>query len=264
LNARIINEKEAKQFFGKVLPDSVRYTIANTLTRAVYKGMEASEEQVRDDFFLRGSYVIGKTPGKGAIKYEKAIPSHDIKNIAARWGSVDKVGSRDYAFMEKQESGFENENKPVPNASQVRKGGSEKEKVKTDFYLKKAQIRKMSDFGGVSGNDKKARIIRMRAAYKAGYGKPGSNELFSFDDNEYNPGWEGGLFQFAGNEPPRDDLHYPNVRRLYYNPEGKSRTKKRRARHWMEKSGNTITQSDFDKIYAEEFNKQLARNLKKF
>jgi hypothetical protein len=53
------------------------------------------------------------------------------------------------------------------------------------------------------------------------------------------------------------------VRRLFYDPKGKSGEKRRRARHWMQKSANKITQGEIEKLYEEEFNKQLERNMKK-
>jgi|WetSurMetagenome_2_1015567.scaffolds.fasta_scaffold02367_18 hypothetical protein len=262
---KITNEKDAKDFFQKILPDSVRFSVANTCTRAVYSGMEASENEIRDDFILRGGYVVGKKPGRGAIKYDKAIPSHDIDKISARWGSVDKVGAKDYSFMQKQEEGFTNETKPVPDAATARSGGTEQGKVQRKNYINGADIKKLKDFAsGLNGkSDIARRVIAMKRAYKQGYGLPGSSQFFSFDDDEYAAKWEGGLFQFGQNEPPRSGLRYPNVKRLYYNPEGKNKSKRRRAVRWMQKSKNKIKQTEIDKFYAEEMNKQLARQMKK-
>lgn len=263
LKIDIKNEREFKQMLAKGFPDSTRFAVSNAATRIVFHGMERSEEQIRDDFILRGSFVVGKSPGKGAVKYEKAIPHHDLSKIVASWGSVDKAGSKDYGFMEKQEEGFVNENKPVPNPKESRRGGSQAGKVLKAVYLKGAVIRRLSDFGSAIGSATVARVVRLRNAFKQGFGLPGSNQFFAMDDGEYAPAWSGGLFQFSGVEPPRNDLFYPNMRRLFYDPKGKSGEKRRRARHWMEKSANKITQGEIEKLYTEEFNKQLERNIKK-
>ena len=260
-NVKIINEKQTKTLFKKVLPNSMRYAIANTCTRVVYKGLQNSEAQIKSDFILRGAYVVGKRPGTGAVKYEKAIPHHNIDDISAKWGSVDKVGSKDYSFMEKQEEGFTNENKPVPDPKTIRIGKSEKKKVSKRYYLKGASIKKIRDFSSYGGSDKARRVIAMRNAYAQGFALPNSNQFFSFEDNDYAPGWEGGLFQFSGTEPPQSSLSYPNLRRMYYNPEGKNKSKRRRARKWMEQSKNKISQSEIDKFYSEEMSAQLSKQM---
>ena len=262
LSCTIKNKTETQQFFNETVPNSVRFAVANACTKVVFLGLERSERQIRDDFILRGGYVVGKSPGKGAIKYQKAIPHHDLSQISASWGSVDKMGSRDYSFMEDQEEGFANEKKPVPNPATIRRGGTKTGKVSKAYYLKNAQIKKLSELPGSGKNDKMTRVFKLSRAYRQGFGLPGSNQFFSFSDGEYAPGWSGGLFQFGQTAPPRDDLFYPNVKRLYYNPSGKSGEKRRRARKWMEKSQNTITQADLERLYFQEFDNQLARNMK--
>lgn len=263
VNIDIVNKKEVEQLLKKGLPDSVRFAVAKTCTRVVFSGLEDSEDIIRDDFILRGGYVVSKSPGKGAIKYDKAIPHHDINKISATWGSVDKAGNKDYSFMEKQEIGFENEKKPVPNPKNARASSSEKRKVLRRAYLKNADIRHpRSLFTGLVGSTRQMLMIGLSRAYREGFGNFGSHQFFAFGDNEI-PGWEGGLFQFGQSEILADGMNRPNLVRLYYNPEGKNNSKKRRARHWMERSAAKITQAEIDKYYKEEFAKQLARNIKK-
>jgi hypothetical protein len=264
VNVKIVNKKEVDELLKRGLPNSVRFAVANTCSRVVFSGLKDSEGIIRDDFILRGGFVVGKSPGKGAVKYEKAIPHHDISKISATWGSVDKAGNKDYSFMEGQEEGFTNEKKPVPNPQNARAASSEKRKVLRRAYLKNADIRHpRSLFTGLVGSSRQMLMIGLSRAYREGFGAFGSNQFFGFGDNEI-PGWEGGLFQFGQSEILADGMKRPNLVRLYYNPEGKSGNKKRRARHWMQRSAAKITQTEIDTFYKEEFNKQLARNIKKF
>lgn len=253
LNVKIVNEKETKKFLTQDIPDYTRFAVANTASRVVFLGLEKSEAQFRRDFILRNKFIVGTAPGKGALKFTRAIPHHDISKITASWGSPEKRGSADLSFLEEQEEGFTH--KGVVPTEAARTSKSRAKRIRKANYMSKMAVRSL----GV--NDLKTRVIFFKKAFKEGFGLPGSNQFFYMKDNQYAPGWSAGFYQFSRKTPPGKEFVYPNLRRIYY--DGPKVEKRRRAKKWMEKSKNTITQADIDRIYKDEFNKQFTRELKR-
>ena len=258
LTVKLLNEKQYKKTIEKDFPDFTRFAVANTASRVAYLGMELSEKQMKHDFNLRNKFLVGSSPGKGALKFNRAIPHHDLRKIESSWGSPEKAGSKDYSFLEDQEEGFKNESAVPSDSARISK--SYKKKLRKINYINKMRIKKLSD-GPLSGHNLAARVAFFTQSFKEGFGLPGSNQFFYLDDNEYAPGWSAGFYQFSRKVPPKSHLNYPNIRRLYYT--GKTTEKNRRAVRWMERSKNKITQNDIDKIYADEFKKAFTRQIKR-
>ena len=260
LSIKIKNKKEFKKYLSNGVPNAERFAVAGTASRIVFLGLKKSEKQMDKDFILRNKLVVGSTPGKGALKFNKAIPHHDINKITASWGSPEKKGSADISFLEDQEEGFTNK-APVPAATS-RTSKTIKKRVKKKNYFKNMQVMRESRIGSSKAQTIGGRVRHMlKEAFKIGFGLPGSNQFFYLKDDEYSAGWEAGFFQFSRSAPPGSGYNFPNIRRLFYT--GKKAEKRRRARHWMEKSKNKITQSEIEKIYNQEADKSFTKQLQK-
>ena len=101
-----ISHAELKKLFSKTVPNYVRFAVANTMTSMAYRGMGHSEKWIKRNWITRNKFVLGGGTGKGAIKYNRAKPSHDIGSIWSSQGSPANVGSKNYKFMADQEGGF--------------------------------------------------------------------------------------------------------------------------------------------------------------
>lgn len=241
--------------FNKDWPNYVRFAVANTATRIVFLGLEKSEQQMRNDFTLRNKFLVSSRPGAGALKYNKAIPHHDISKITASWGSPEKRGQGDLEFLEEQEEGFLQ--KKFTPATYARKGSNRGKTIRNNLRRRAIEIMDSRGFGGK--NDEQTMLFFLRQAYINGYGMPGSKQFMYIHNNEFGPFREG-LYQFksrgigGGNQ-------FPEIQAVYYKKDKKGQ--RRAAVHWMEKSKNKITQADIDKAYIEEakrsFTKQITR-----
>lgn len=258
ISVKIRDEKQVRETIGKDIPDFTRFAVANTGSRVAFLGLEKSEDHMRHIFNLRNKFIVSSAPGKGALKFNRAIPHHDLDKIVSSWGSPDKIGSRDYSFLEDQEEGFTNTG-AVPT-KQARIAKSEKKRIRRVNYMNKMTVMKLSD-GPSATNKLGARIAFFKMAFSEGFGFPGSNQFFYIKDGEYLPGWSAGFYQFSRKNTPGPDFQYPNIRRLYYT--GSDVRKRRRATHWMQISKNKITQRDIEKIYEKEFNQAFTRGIKR-
>ena len=260
ISIKIKNKKEVKKYLDSGLPNAVRFAVANTASRTVFLGLKKSEKQMDKDFILRNKLLVSSAPGKGALKFNRAIPHHDISKITASWGSPEKKGSADLGFLEDQEEGFTN-TAAVP-AAVSRTSKSIKKRVKKKNYFKNMQVMRSSRIGSSKAQTIGGKVRHMlKEAFKMGFGLPGSNQFFYLKDDEYAPRWEAGFFQFSRSSTPGSQYKFPNIRRLFYT--GKKAEKRRRAKHWMERSKNKITQAEIEKLYNEEANKSFTKQLQK-
>jgi len=253
--ATIKNDSEIRQTLSRDFPNFARFAIANTASRVAFLGMEKSETEMRRDFTLRNKYVVSSKPGGGALKFNRAIPHHDIDKIESSWGSPSKQGRRDYEFLEEQEDGFKHSG-PVPT-ERARTAKNQRKKVRTAFLFRQMALRRPSDVGTVKANDPLAQTWAMlRNAYKDGYGLPGSNQFFYMRKSELPTGMTSGWFQFVSSSPKSGNT-FPKWKQIYY--DGKN--ERRSATHWMENSKNKITQSDIEKFYKDEAAKAFTRGI---
>ena len=260
-NIDLVNEKEIKQLLSKDFPNYARFAIANTASQVAYLGIKKSEAILKNDFTLRNKFIVSSKPGAGAIKYNKAIPHHNISKITSSWGSPEKVGTKDYSFLEDQEDGFINDS-PIPTKD-ARVSKKNQKKIRRRNWFAGMSIMRTSKLGKSNATTDYGKVRHMlREGYNNGFGLPGSNQFFYMEDNEYLPGWSGGFFQFARkNTPAKNGLNYPTVRRIYY--AGDSTKKKRRAKRWMEQSANSFTQAEIEKIYKIEADKAFTKGITK-
>ncbi|MCK5600684.1 hypothetical protein KAR91_02375 [Candidatus Pacearchaeota archaeon] len=256
-NVKIKDEKETKKIFSTDFPNYARFAIANTASRVAFLGVEKAEDEMRKDFFLRNKYIVGSKPGKGAVKFNRAIPHHDINKISSSWGSPEKQGRKDFTFLEEQEEGFTHSG-PVPT-EKARISKNQKKRIKRANYLSRVQRRNPDDMAGLSALSGMAKTWAfLRASYKDGFGLPGSDQFFFLRHTQLPPGMTEGWFQFSSSNPKAGDS-FPRWKQVFY----KKKSENRRAVHWMENSKNKITASEIDKIYTEEAARSFTKQITK-
>ncbi len=256
-NVSIKNETDTKKMFKQDFPNYARFAIANTASRVAFLGVEKAEDEMRKDFFLRNKFVVSTSPGKGAVKFNKAIPHHDISKIKSSWGSPEKAGSRDYSFLEEQEEGFTHEGM-IPIAENARTSKSEKKPIKR--AARRYQLEVMSNRGFPGDTEQAKTRVFLKEAFKNGFGLPGSKQYFYLKKGDLNK-WSEGLYQFKSSAITKPGNRFPNVKQIYTN--NKNDNRRRKAKHWMENSKNKITQSEIERIYFEEARRSFTHQITK-
>lgn len=248
VKAEIANFPECEEYFGKTLPDNARFTIANATTRVVYLGLERSTLRFKKSFELSNNYLAGTSVGKGILKYDRAIPHHNLNNIMASWGVPETRGQTDLSFMEDQETGFKH--KGMVPGKPAYPGKNTKKAISKNFRRYNIEVKK---------NNGKNAMVFLREAFREGYGLPKSKRFFYLHDGEFLDFREG-LYQFRSSAA-KPGHQFPLLSLVYAKYDKVNKT--RQATHWMEISKNSITQADIDKIYGEEFEKAFNRNIRR-
>ncbi|MCK4501138.1 hypothetical protein KAU11_11625 [Candidatus Babeliales bacterium] len=254
-----ISNKDAKKLFSKTYPNFVRFAVANTLTSVSFKGMGHSEDWIKKNWINRNKFLLGGGTGKGAIKYNRAKPSHDLNNIWSSWGSPASVGSKNYKFMADQEDGFVSKGStPTKNA---RVGKNYNKGIPRKRRRSKSNIEQLR--GAVSS--KRMAIIHLRRLYKMQFALPGSKQFFYMKDNQFL-NFGAGLYQFTKKTVPNKlsksgaKLQFPNLKKMYI--AGKQNRKTRKDAKWMSKSSLQIKQTDINKIFDKAADQAFAGQLK--
>lgn len=254
IDVKIRNRKEFQTTLKKTWPDFTRFAVANTASRVAFLGMEKSENEWRRDFTLRNKFLISSKPGKGALKFNRAIPHHDLNKIKSSWGSPEKRGASSLEFLEDQEEGF-TQRKFTP-AINARVSKNEAKKIKTN--LRRNAIEIMSSGGFPGKNKRQQMVFFMRQAFLNSFAMPGSKQFIYIHDNEFG-GFREGLYQFKSRN--LSGGQFPRIRAIYYKRD--KRGQKRKATHWMKNSANAFRQTEIDRIYAQEFNLAFTRRIKR-
>ena len=253
-DVKIRNRKEIQRTIKKDWPDFTRFAVANTASRVAFLGMEKSEDEFRRRFTLRNKFLISSKPGKGALKFNRAIPHHNINKIESSWGSPEKRGSGSLEFLEDQEEGF-TQRKFTP-AINARVSKNEAKKIKTN--LRRNAIEIMSSGGFPGKNKRQQMVFFMRQAFLNSFAMPGSKQFIYIHDNEFG-GFREGLYQFKSRN--LSGGQFPRIRAIYYKQD--KRGQKRKATHWMKNSANAFKQTEIDRIYGKEFNLAFTRSIKR-
>ena len=255
VKATIINEQEARQYFNQYIPDSTRFAMANTASRIAFLGIEKSNQQFRQEFDLSNKYLIGSGTGKGVLKFNRAIPSHNLSKIESSWGVPPKRGNTDLDFLVDQETGFTHKGMvPGKNAYPGRDG---RKGIKRN--LRRYNIETMNTAGFPGKTVKQRALFFLRQAYLNRFAAPGSKQFIYIRPREFN-NFREGMYQFSSSSPVLGG-QFPKLRLIYAKNDKKN--KRRKATHWMEDSANSFKQSEIDKIYAQEFNKAFTRGLRR-
>lgn len=253
--AEIKNKKSAELYFNKALPDSYRFAMAGTANRVVFEGIKKSNEQFKKEFTLSNNYLVGKTPGAGILKFNKAIPHHDINKISASWGVPEKRGQTDLEFMYDQEKGFQHDGMvPTKNAYP----GQNKDRViKRNLRRKGLQLKSTRGFPrGIAANNRQRTVFFLAKMYKNKFALPGSKQFIYLKPSDEFYGFNEGMYQFAKNTPFG---LFPKLKLIYSTTDKKN--KRRNPTHWMEKSSNSFRQSEIDDIWEKEFDKSFTRAI---
>jgi len=252
MTVKILNEADTKKMFKTDFPNYARFAVANTAVKVAFLGVEKAETEIRHDFNLKNKFVVGTSPGKGAVKFtghRDVKPHHDLRKIISSWGSPAK-----YDFMEKQEEGFTHKGM-IPYAKNARTSGSINRPIKGK--AKRFHLEIMSN-RGMSGNTAKLRtMVLLREAYKNNYGLPGTKQYFYLSKGDFGI-WGEGLYQFKKSNPTAGNL-FPNLKQVYSNKPDDNR--KRKATHWMEDSKNRITQAEVDRIFNIEAKRSFTKQI---
>lgn len=256
-----VDSKDITKLYSQTFPNYVRFAVANTLTKGAFLGMRKSEQWIKRNWNLRNKFLLGGGPGKGAIKYDRALPSRDINSIFSKWGSVANVGSKKYDFMEKQEGGFNI--KGTTPTNQARTGKNYKKRIPPKRRRHSNKIQEMR--GGSSS--KRMTLVYLRRTFKKGFALPGSGQYFYMKDNQFL-NFGAGLYQFTRKTIPQSarskntgaKLQFPNLKKVYI--AGKQNRKTRKDSKWMLKSSMEIKQSQIDKIFEEEADRAFAGQLR--
>ena len=254
-----ITLKQFQKLFKKDFPNYFRFAAANTLTSAAYKGMQHSEKWLSDNWIQRNKFLLGGGPGKGAIKYNRAKPSHDISTIWSSWGSPKSHGSKNFEFMLGQEEGFKTKGTTPANKARISK--NYKKRIPSKNKRRTNNIEKLR--GAALG--KRFAIISLRRLFKRRFALPGSNQFFFMKQNQFS-NFGGGLYQFAKNRKPNKlsqsgaKLQFPNIKKMFAAPTGAERIRK--GTSWMKKSSLLIKQSDLEKIFEKAADQAFTGQLK--
>ncbi len=261
-----VSPKELKKLFHKDFPNYIRFAVANTLTAAVYKGMTYSEKWLYKNWITRNKFLLGGGPGKGAIKFNKAKPSHDVGTIWASWGSPKSVGSKNFEFMEDQEDGFRVKGS-VPT-KQARTSKNYKKKIPSRNRRRKQNIRELAKVRVALGRNWKPGLMEIRALrllHQQSFALPGSNQFIHMQDNQFL-NFGSGLYQFAKKKVPNKlsksgfKLQFPNLKKMYIS--GTEKKPDRKAANWMKKSSLQLKQSDLDKMFDKAADQAFTGQLK--
>ncbi|MHA1379297.1 MAG: hypothetical protein ACTSRG_13015 [Candidatus Helarchaeota archaeon] len=261
-----VNIKDVEDLFKRKFPNYVRFAVANTLTSSVYNGMQYSEKWLKKNWITRNRFLLGGGPGKGAIKFNKAIPSHDITRIWAAWGSPESVGSKDFRFMEDQEEGFKS--KGSTPAKKARIGKNYRKRIPKKNRRIKQNIRNLSLVRVKLGKTWKPGLMEIRALRKLHqerFAFPGSNQFFFMADNQFL-NFGGGLYQFAKKSIPNKlsksghKLQFPNLKKVY--TAGDDNNRNRKGTNWMKKSSLQLKQEEINKIFDKAADQAFTGQLK--
>jgi hypothetical protein len=255
VKATIVNEREAHLYFNEYIPDSTRFAMANTASRIAFLGIEKSNKQFRQEFDLSNKYLTGSAPGKGVLKFNRAIPHHNLNKIESSWGVPPKRGNTDLDFLEDQETGFTHKGMvPTKNAYPGRDG---KKAIKRN--LRRYNIEIMNTAGLPGKTVQQRALFFLRQAYLNRFAMPGSKQFLYIRPREFN-NFSEGMYQFTSGSPVLGG-QFPKMRMIY--AKNDKVNKRRKATHWMQESANDFKQSEIDKIYADEFNKAFTRGLRR-
>ncbi len=254
MSVKIRNRKEVQQTIKQDWPDFTRFAVANTASRVAFLGMEKSEDQFRRVFNLKNKFLVGSKPGKGALKFNRAIPHHNINKITSSWGSPGKRGNSSLEFLEDQETGFSQ--KIFTPSTNARVSKNEKKKIKRNLRRNAMEI--MSSGGFPGKNKRQQMVFFMRQAYLNSFAMPGSKQFIYIHDGEFG-GFREGLYQFSSRN--LSGGQFPRIRAIYYKRDKKGQVRK--ATNWMKNSANAFSQAEIDKIYEKEFNLAFTREIKR-
>lgn len=255
IRATITNERESREYFNQYIPDSTRFAMANTASRIAFLGIEKSNKQFRKEFDLSNKYLTGSAPGRGVLKFNRAIPHHNLNKIESSWGVPPKRGNTSLDFLEDQETGFRHKGMvPGENAYPGRDG---KKAIKRN--LRRYQIETMNTAGLPGKSVKQRALFFLRQAYLNRFGMPGSKQFLYIRPREFN-NFREGMYQFTSSNPELGG-QFPKLRLIY--AKNDKQNKRRSATHWMQKTSNDFKQSEIDLIYGQEFNKAFTRGLRR-
>ena len=261
-----VTPKELENVFKKQFPNYVRFAVANTLTAAAYKGMTNSEKWLHKKWITRNKFLLGGGPGKGAIKFKRAKPSHDLSTIWSAYGSPKNVGNKNFEFLEDQEEGFKAKGS-IPT-KKARTSKSYKKKIASKNKRKKQNILTLSSIRMALGKTWKPNlmVIRgLRLLHKRNFALPGSNQFFYMHDNQFL-NFGAGLYQFSKRNIPNKlsksgfNLQFPNVKKMFI--AGSENDPDRKAAHWMKKSSLLLKQSEINKMFDKAADQAFTGQLK--
>lgn len=253
----IKNKDQAEQYFKKTLPDSYRFAMASTANKVVFEGIKRSNDQFKKEFTLSNNYLVGKAPGKGVLKFEKAIPHRDTSKINASWGIPPKRGATDLSFMDDQEVGFTH--KGMVPTKHAYPGQNRDRVIRKNLRRKGIQLRSTRGFPrGVAASNKQRTLFFLRQMYLNRFAMPGSKQFIYLKNGDEFFNFAEGMYQFSSVSP---EGNFPKLKLIYSTTDTKN--KKRSATHWMEKSANSFKQTEIDKIWEKEFNKSFSVALSK-
>ena len=259
ITSKIKNEKQARDLYHKQFPDYTRFATANTASRVAFLGMEKSNDQFSRSFNLSNKYLRGSGPGKGVLKFNRAIPHHDLDRIISSWGSPYKRGSTSLDFLDEQETGFKHKGMvPTKNAYP---GRNQKKGIKRALARNAINVKGTRGFPrGIAANNQQRTLFAVRQLYLSGFASPNSKQFIYLRKEDQFFGFREGMYQFTGSSP-RAGMQFPHLKMIYAKDDKKG--KSRKATNWMEKSSKAISQNDIDKIYKQEFDKAFTRDIKR-
>ncbi len=255
VKATIVNERESEQYFGKYIPDSTRFAMANTASRVAFLGIEKSNDQFRKNFDLSNKYLIGSGPGKGVLKFNRAIPHHNLNKIESSWGVPPKRGSTDLDFLDKQETGFIH--KGMTPGKNAYPSQDNKKAIKRN--LRRYNIEMMNTAGMPGKTVEQRAVFFLRQAYLNRFASPGSKQFLYIRKREFH-NFREGMYQFTSGNPELGG-QFPKLRLIYSKDDRVNKVRK--PTHWMQESSNSFKQSDIDKIYKQEFDKAFTRGVRR-
>lgn len=247
-----ISLNESRKLFSKTFPNYLRFAVSNTMNAIAYEGMKNHEYWVESNLVNRNNFLLGNGHGKGAFRFQKSKPSHDISTIFSKSGSIDRAGSKKYDFMRDQNEGFRmTGTTPTLNA----RTGKNYSKI-----IPKPKRRTKSNIENLRGSvsSKRMSILYIRRLFTKQFALPGSNQFFYMKDNQF-ANFGGGLYQFA-KRIKSDGSQFPRIKKLYTG--GKQNKKFRKATNWMEKSNKLLSQDYIDNVFDRAANQAFSGQLK--
>lgn len=257
--AEIVHEKEVQKFFNSGLTDIQRFAMAGTANEVAKLGIEKGNDQFRKSFTLSNNFLVGTGFGKGVLKYNRAIPSHNINKIESSFGVQAKRGRTDLDFMEDQETGFHHEGMvPTKNAYP---GGNKSKVIKRNLRRQGIAIRGTRGFPrGKAKTNQQRTLWAIRQIYLERFAMPGSKQFVYIRPEDEFFGFREGMYQFAGTSPATG-MQFPHLKMIYAKDD--SQNKQRRATHWMRQTANSFEQSEIDAIFDKEMNKSFTQAIKR-
>lgn len=258
-SGKITNKKQAETYFKKSLPDSFRFAIAGTANEVAFEGIKKSNKIFQKEFTLSNKFLTGTAPGKGVLKFNKAIPHHNLNKIESSWGAPAKKGQSDLSFLVKQEDGFTSD-KMVPTKNAYPSKNKDRV-IKYNLRRRNIQLKTTAGFPrGIAKTNQQRTLFFMKKMFQNKYALPGSKQFIYLRPQDEFFNFQEGMYQFAGNTPLHPNS-FPKLRLIYSTTDKKN--KKRDATHWMEQSKDSFTQSEIDKIWEKEFNRSFTIAMKK-